>query len=74
MIRVEFLGPLSMQAPLELEVANMQELKDTLAQKPELSKWIKICAVAVNNEIIKDEGFAFKSGDKVIILPPVCGG
>lgn len=74
MIRVEFLGPLSAQAPLELEATSMQELREILAQKPELSKWLKICAVAVNNEIIKDLSFPLKNGDKVLILPPVCGG
>lgn len=74
MIRVEFLGPLSTQVPLELEVRNMRELREVLAQKPELSKWLQICAVAVNDEIIKDENFALKSGDKILILPPVCGG
>ncbi|MBR2112567.1 MoaD/ThiS family protein [Helicobacter equorum] len=74
MIRVEFLGPLSTQAPLELEVKDMRELREVLAQKPELSKWLQICAVAVNDEIIKDENFALKSGDKILILPPVCGG
>ncbi|PAV00151.1 molybdopterin synthase sulfur carrier subunit [Helicobacter sp. TUL] len=74
MIRVEFLGPLSTQAPLELEVKNMRELREVLAQKLELSKWLQICAVAVNDEIIKDENFALKSGDKILILPPVCGG
>ena len=74
MIRVEFLGPLSTQAPLELEVKNMRELREVLVQKPELSKWLHICAVAVNDEIIKDENFALKSGDKILILPPVCGG
>lgn len=74
MIRVEFLGPLSTQAPLELEVKDMRELREILAQKPELSKWLQICAVAVNDEIIKDENFALKSGDKILILPPVCGG
>ena len=57
MIRVEFLGPLSTQAPLELEVKDMRELREVLAQKPELSKWLQICAVAVNDEIIKDENF-----------------
>lgn len=74
MIRVEFLGPLSTQVPLELEVRNMRELREVLAQKAELSKWLQICAVAVNDEIIKDENFALKSGDKILILPPVCGG
>lgn len=74
MIRVEFLGPLSTQAPLELEVKDMRELREVLAQKPELNKWLQICAVAVNDEIIKDENFALKSGDKILILPPVCGG
>ncbi|MCI7710776.1 MAG: MoaD/ThiS family protein [Helicobacter sp.] len=74
MIRVEFLGPLSTQAPLELEVKDMRELREVLAQKPELSKWLQICAVAVNDEIIKDENFSLKSGDKILILPPVCGG
>ena len=74
MIRIEFLGPLRAHAPLELEVANLGELRAHLAQKPELSKWLGICAVAVNDEIIKDENFVLKNGDRVLILPPVCGG
>ncbi|RDU53653.1 molybdopterin synthase sulfur carrier subunit [Helicobacter sp. MIT 00-7814] len=74
MIRVEFLGPLSTESALDLEVASMEELKEKLSQNPNLTKWLGICAVAVNDAIIKDSAYTFKDGDKVVILPPVCGG
>ncbi|MGI0406707.1 MoaD/ThiS family protein [Helicobacter himalayensis] len=74
MIRVEFLGPLSNEGVLDLEVTTMEELKEKLSQNPNLTKWLEICAVAVNDAIIKDSKYVFQDGDKVVILPPVCGG
>lgn len=74
MISVEFLGPLSNFGIMQCEAKNFGELKELLAQKKELIKWLQICAVAVNDEIISDNNFALKNGDKVVILPPVCGG
>ncbi|WP_304345109.1 MoaD/ThiS family protein, partial [Campylobacter showae] len=39
-----------------------------------LSEWLKICAVAVNDEIASSLDAPLKDGDKISILPPVCGG
>ncbi|MCI6218107.1 MAG: MoaD/ThiS family protein [Helicobacter sp.] len=74
MISVEFLGPLSTEGVMELQVSSMQELKAVLQENPKLTKWLGVCAVAVNDGIIKDSTYRFKDGDKVMILPPVCGG
>jgi len=48
--------------------------EDLSLDKEELKKWLNICAVAVNDEIVNDINFALKEGDKISILPPVCGG
>lgn len=73
MVKVEFLGPIGLDA-MELEVANLKELKEILAQNEQVSKWLKLCAVALNDEIINDINTELKSGDRICILPPVCGG
>ncbi|ARR03071.1 molybdopterin synthase, small subunit [Campylobacter vicugnae] len=73
MIKVEFLGPIGVK-PMELDVKNLGQLKDILSQNDEISKWLKLCAVALNDEIINDINTELKSGDRICILPPVCGG
>lgn len=74
MVRVEFLGPISHISPLELEVSNIDALKERLSKEPELTTWLEISAVAVNDEIITELSYPLKSGDKITLLPPVCGG
>lgn len=77
MIKVEFLGPMSEIEPKELkasEVATLGDLKAVLQADSRLHKWLPISAVAVNDELIDDVGFTLKSGDKIALLPPVCGG
>jgi molybdopterin synthase sulfur carrier subunit len=32
------------------------------------------CAVAVNDKLVSSKNVALQSGDKVSLLPPVCGG
>ncbi len=73
MIKVEFLGPIGRE-PMEVEASSLNELKHILNKIEDLSEWLKICAVAVNDEIVSDAGFLLKDGDRVAILPPVCGG
>ena len=73
MIEIEFLGPIGLEN-IKIEAKNLGEVKATLSEKKELKKWLNICAVAVNDEIVSDINSALKSGDKISILPPVCGG
>jgi len=60
--------------PLELEIANLNELASVLQADKELSEWLENCAVAVNDELVSSLERSLKDGDKVSLLPPVCGG
>ena len=73
MVEIEFLGPIKMEN-LKLEAANLSEVKEKLGEYEELGEWLKICAVAVNDEIASSLEAPLKDGDKISILPPVCGG
>lgn len=73
MIKVEFLGPINKE-PIELEVSSVQELSVALSKDIEVSSWLASSAVAVNDTMIKDLDHPLKDGDRVSILPPVCGG
>ncbi|MFU9869573.1 MoaD/ThiS family protein [Campylobacter jejuni] len=73
MVKVEFLGPINKEN-LELKVKNLKELKEILQKDESLKEWLKLCAVSLNDEIIFDENTKLKDGDKIALLPPVCGG
>ncbi|CAE10280.1 MoaD/ThiS family protein [Wolinella succinogenes] len=73
MVKVEFLGPIG-KADMELEVSSLKELKEVLKKDQELSSWLEDCAVAVNDTIVNSLEVALRSGDRVSLLPPVCGG
>lgn len=73
MVEIEFLGPIKMHN-LKLEAANLSEVKEKLGEYTQLGEWLKICAVAVNDEIASSLDAPLKDGDKISILPPVCGG
>jgi len=73
MVKVEFLGPINC-ASLEVDVATLSELAQELQKREELDWWLEKSAVAVNDEITNDLNLVLKSGDRVSILPPVCGG
>ena len=73
MVEIEFLGPIKMNN-LKLEAANLSEVKEKLGEYAQLKEWLKICAVAVNDEIASSLDVPLKDGDKISILPPVCGG
>lgn len=73
MIRVEFLGPIQKDA-LELDITNLSELATLLQKTPEMAEWLNNSAVAVNDTLVSSLDFVLKDGDKVSMLPPVCGG
>ena len=73
MVRVEFLGPIQ-KPSLELEITNLNELATILQDDKEMSDWLENCAVALNDNLVSSLDNPLKDGDKVSLLPPVCGG
>lgn len=73
MIEVEFLGPLGNKTYTSNAI-NLQALKKELQAIPEINIWLKDCAIALNNEIVTSLDIPIKKGDKIALLPPVCGG
>jgi molybdopterin synthase sulfur carrier subunit len=73
MIKVEFLGPIG-KAPVEMEAKTLADVSAKLKEDETVSSWLSKCAVAVNDTMVSDLNLALKSGDRVSILPPVCGG
>jgi len=73
MIRVEFLGPIG-RAPMEMEAATLADVSAKLKEDASLREWLGKCAVAVNDTMVNDLNTTLKDGDRVSILPPVCGG
>ena len=73
MIKVEFLGPIGRES-IEIEVGTLRELSEHLKRDASLASWLPKCAVALNDSMISDLETPLKAGDKVTILPPVCGG
>lgn len=73
MVRVEFLGPIQKE-PLELEITNLNELAKILQEQEDMQEWLANSAVAVNDTLVSSLDVEVKDGDKVSLLPPVCGG
>ena len=73
MVRVEFLGPIGKE-PMEVDVKSLKELREILNKDEELKEWLSNSAVAVNDKIVSSVDVELKDGDKVVLLPPVCGG
>lgn len=73
MITVEFLGPLA-KAPLQIEAKTLADVAQKLKEDETLTHWLDKCAVALNDTMVKDLDTLLKEGDRVSILPPVCGG
>jgi len=73
MVKVEFLGPIG-KAPLEMEAATLADVSLRLKEDSSLNDWLDKCAVALNDTMVNDLSTALKDGDRVSILPPVCGG
>lgn len=73
MVKVEFLGPIG-KAPIEMEAKSLADVSLALKKDSTLAAWLHKCAVAVNDMMVNDLETPLKEGDKVSILPPVCGG
>jgi len=73
MIKVEFLGPIG-KAPIQMEASSLAEVAEKLRADTELAPWLSKCAVALNDTMVNDLNTPLKEGDRVSILPPVCGG
>ena len=73
MVRVEFLGPIKKDS-LNLDIKNLNDLSKILKNDKDLVLWLDNSAVAVNDVLVNDKNHNLNSGDKVSILPPVCGG
>lgn len=73
MVTVEFLGPIQ-KAPLSIDAATLRDVAEVLKQDAQMAEWLENCAVAVNDTLVASLDTPLKSGDKVSLLPPVCGG
>ena len=73
MVRVEFLGPIG-KAPIEIEARTLVEVSNHLKADASLNQWLEKSAVAVNDVMVSDLNLVLNEGDKISILPPVCGG
>ncbi len=73
MVKVEFLGPIDKE-PIELDISSLRELSEFMLKDSQLKEWAVNSAVAINDKIVTNLDIKLKDGDKVSILPPVCGG
>ncbi len=73
MAKVEFLGPLNRDT-IEVDIKSLNDLKEMFKDDTELQEWLEICAVAVNDSLVCSLDTKVESGDKISLLPPVCGG
>ena len=73
MVTIEFLGPINKEN-MNLEIKNLTQLSEILKDDEKVSSWLETCAVAVNDTLVCSKDVELKDGDKVSLLPPVCGG
>ena len=73
MVKIEFLGPINKE-DISLEISNLSELSEILKNDSHVSNLLETCAVAINDTLVSSKNIELKSGDKVSLLPPVCGG
>jgi molybdopterin synthase sulfur carrier subunit len=72
-VDIEFLGPIGKDT-MKLEISNLSQLSEILKNDKEVSTWLETCAVAVNDTLVCSKDITLNDGDKVSLLPPVCGG
>lgn len=73
MVKIEFLGPINRES-LTLDIENLSQLSVILKEDKEIASWLETCAVAVNDTLVCSKDVQLNDGDKVSLLPPVCGG
>jgi len=72
-VKVEFLGPINKES-MNLDISNLSQLSVILKKDDEVSLWLENCAVAINDTLVSRKDIELFSGDKISLLPPVCGG
>lgn len=73
MVKVEFLGPINKE-DMNLDITNLTQLSEVLNNDKDVSNWLETCAVAINDTLINSKDIELKNGDRISLLPPVCGG
>lgn len=73
MVKIEFLGPIN-KDDMDLDIDNLSQLSEILKNDKEVSTWLETCAVAINDTLICSKDVKLSDGDKISLLPPVCGG
>ncbi len=73
MVKVEFLGPINKDT-MSVDISNLNELSSLLKNDSDVANWLENCAVAVNDTLVSSKDIALADGDRVSLLPPVCGG
>jgi len=72
-VTIEFLGPIN-KKPIQVDIQNLNQLSEILKQDESLKSWLNNSAVAINDTLVKDTNHILNDGDKISLLPPVCGG
>ena len=73
MITIEFLGPI-VKEDMHINASTLADVAKILQSDDEVSGWLSKCAVALNDNIVSDLSIELKDGDRISLLPPVCGG
>lgn len=73
MVTVEFLGPMA-RPSMQLHAQTLKEVAQVLNEDTTLKAWLESAAVAINDTLVSDINTKLQSGDKISLLPPVCGG
>ena len=73
MVDVEFLGPINKEA-MKVDISNLSQLSEILKNDEQVASWLETCAVAINDTLVSEKDISLTSGDKISLLPPVCGG
>jgi molybdopterin synthase sulfur carrier subunit len=73
MVKVEFLGPINKE-DMNLDINNLSQLSEILKSDSSVSNWLETCAVAVNDTLVISKDINLNDGDRISLLPPVCGG
>ncbi len=73
MVKVEFLGPID-RDDMAVDIKNLKQLRDILIEDKSIISWLDTCSVALNDTIVSSLDVELKDGDKISLLPPVCGG
>jgi len=72
-VDVEFLGPINKET-MKVDISNLSQLSEILKNDDQIAIWLDTCAVAVNDTLVSSNDIKLTSGDKISLLPPVCGG